>query len=58
MLQVEIFDAAAPWIAGVGDPVALMQETMTGLIRVCYHRGPFLRAVSDAATTDKRFEKA
>jgi AcrR family transcriptional regulator len=58
MLQVEIFAAAAPWISGVGDPVALMQETMTGLIRVCYQRGPFLRAVSDAATTDKRFEKA
>jgi len=51
-------DASAPWIAGVGDPVALMQETMTGLIRVCYQRGPFLRALSDAATTDERFEKA
>ena len=58
MLQVEIFDAAAPWISGVGDPVALMQETMTWLIRVSHQRGPFLRAVSDAATTDKRFEKA
>ena len=58
LLQDQIFAAAAPWISGIGDPVALMQETMTGLIRVCYQRGPFLRAVSDAATTDKRFEKA
>jgi AcrR family transcriptional regulator len=57
MLQGEIFDVAEPWLAGVGDPVALLQETLTGLVRVCYDRGPFLRAVTDAATTDKRFEK-
>ena len=40
-----------------GDPVALLNETLTGLVRVCYHRGPFLRAISDAATTDTRFAK-
>jgi AcrR family transcriptional regulator len=58
VLQDEIFDAVEPWIAGVGDPVALMHETLAGLVRVCYQRGPFLRAVADAATTDKRLEKA
>ena len=58
MLQDEIFDAAEPWMAGVDDPVALMHETLAALVRVCYQRGPFLRAVADAATTDKRFEKA
>ena len=58
MLQDEIFDAVEPWIAGVGDPVALMHETLAGLVRACYQRGPFLRAVADAATTDKRLEKA
>ena len=58
MLQGEIFGVAEPWIAGVGDPVALMNETLTGLVRVCYQRGPFVRAISDAATTDTRFEKA
>ena len=57
MLQVEIFDAAAPWVSGVGDPVALMHESLDGLVRVCYQRGPFLRAISDAATTEERFEK-
>ena len=57
MLQDEIFDAAEPWIAGVDDPVALMHETLAGLVRVCYQRGPLVRAIADAATTDERFEK-
>lgn len=58
MLQGEIFVAAEPWIAGTGDPVALIHESLGGLVRVCHERGPFLRAMSDAATTDKRFEHA
>jgi AcrR family transcriptional regulator len=58
MLQDEIFVVAEPWITGVGDPVALMHETMAGLVRVAYHRGFIYRAFADAATTDKRFEKA
>ena len=58
MLQQEIFDVAEPWLAGVGDPVALIQETLAGLVRVCYQRGPFLRAINDAATSDKRLEEA
>jgi AcrR family transcriptional regulator len=58
MLQDEIFDIAEPWIAGVGDPVALMRETLAGLVRVGYQRGPIYRAFADAAATDKRFEKA
>jgi AcrR family transcriptional regulator len=58
MLQDEIFDVSEPWITGVGDPIALMHETLSGLVRVCYQRGPFLGAVADAAPTDKRLEKA
>ena len=58
ILREEILAAAAPWISGVGDPVALIQETLAGLIRVCYQRGPFLRAITDAAATDPRLEKA
>jgi len=58
MLQREIFDVANPWLVGVGDPVALMRETLAGLVRVCYERGPFLRAVTDAASADPRLERA
>ena len=58
MVQEEIFEVAEPWISGAGDPVALIQETLAGLIRVCHERGPFLRAITDAAATDQRFEGA
>ena len=58
MLQGEIFIAAEPWTVGTGDPVALVNKSLGGLVRICYQRGPFLRAMSDAATTDKRFEHA
>ena len=58
MLQGEIFEAAEPWVAGVGDPIVLIHESLAGLVRVCYQRGPFVRAIADAAATDERFEKA
>ena len=57
-LQEEIFVAAAPWISGTGDPVSLMYEALDGLVRVCYERGPLLKAIFDSATADKRFENA
>ena len=57
MLGEEIFASSNLWLDGVGDPVALLNETFDGLTQTCYRRGPFLRAISDAATTDERFEK-
>ena len=58
MLQDEIFAAAEPWIAGTGDPISLLHETMAGLVRVCHERGPFMRALSDAAAADEIFGEA
>ena len=57
MVQMEIFDASNHWLTCIGDPVEAMHEAFAGLVRVCYDRGPFLRAISDAATTDERLEK-
>jgi AcrR family transcriptional regulator len=57
IVQTDIFEAAAPWIVSVGDPVALVHESLTGVVHVCYTRGPLLRAIADAATFDERFEK-
>ena len=57
LLAEEIFVAAKPWISSVGDPVALTHESLAGLVRVGYQRGPFIQAIADAATTDERFEK-
>jgi AcrR family transcriptional regulator len=58
MLQEEIFVAVEPWLAEVGDPVALIRKTLAGLVEVCYQRGPFLRSITDAASTDPRLETA
>ena len=57
MLGEEIFASSNLWLDGVGDPVALLNKTFDGLTQTCYRRGPFLRAISDAAATDERFEK-
>jgi AcrR family transcriptional regulator len=57
MLAAEIFISVRPWLEGTGDPVQLMSEALDGLINTCYRQGPFLKAVSDAASTDTRFEK-
>jgi AcrR family transcriptional regulator len=58
MLQQEIFNVAKSWLEGVGDPVTLLRETLAGLVHVCYQRGPFLRAITDAAVTDPHLENA
>lgn len=57
-LEQEILDGAQPWLLAAGDPVALLNESLSELVRVCYRRGPFLKAVADASTTDKRLEEA
>ncbi len=54
----EVLNADDPWYNGVGDPVDLLRETLSGLVDVCYERGPFLRAFTDAAATDARIEEA
>jgi len=57
-IEDDIFAAATPWFEGEGDPIPLLEETMAGLVGVCYRKGPILRAVSDAAPMDGRLEKA
>ena len=37
-IQEDIFDVAAPWLQGEGDPIALLEETIDGLVRVCYQQ--------------------
>jgi AcrR family transcriptional regulator len=58
LLEEEIFTVCEPWLSGQGDPTVLLRETITGLVAVCYQHGPFLRAVADAAATDKDLERA
>jgi AcrR family transcriptional regulator len=55
-LESEILEGASPWLSDDGDPVALLYESLAAEVRICYRRGPFLKAVSDAAGTDARLE--
>jgi len=57
-LEDDIMSVAMPWFEGDGDPIPLLKETLAGLVKICYQRGPILRAVSDAAASDKRLEKS
>jgi AcrR family transcriptional regulator len=58
MLKAEVFAVTGPWFTGVGDPIVLLNESLAGLVDVCYRLGPILRATDDAAATDKRLEQA
>jgi AcrR family transcriptional regulator len=57
-LQDEVMAVTGPWFTGVGDPVVLLNESLDGLVEVCYLQGPILRATTDAAPTDERLEEA
>ena len=57
MLKDEVYAVTGPWFEGVGDPVNLLNESLAGLVDVCYRLGPILRAANDAAATDERYEK-
>jgi len=57
MLQEEIFRVVEPWNSGVGDPIVLIRKTLADLVEVCHRRGPFLRAITDAAVADARLEQ-
>ncbi len=57
-IEDDIFDVATPWFEGEGDPIPRLQQTISGLVRVCYRQGPILRAVAEAAPLDARLEQA
>ena len=58
MLRDEVFATTGSWFTGVGDPIVLLNESLAGLVDVCYRLGPILRATTDASTTDERLENA
>ncbi len=58
MLKEEVFAATGSWFTGAGDPIALLNESLAGLVDVCNRLGPILRATNDAAATDERLENA
>lgn len=57
LLKNEVYSVTGPWFEGTGGPVILLNDSLTGLVDVCYRLGPILRAANDAAATDERYEK-
>ena len=53
-----VFAVADPWFNGEGDAAASLKRSLAGLVEVCYERGPILRAVAEASTSDERLEAA
>jgi hypothetical protein len=49
---------ANPWLAGEGEPVTALQESLRGLVEVGVEHGAVLRAISEAAPADERLERA
>ena len=57
-MEEEILAVTSAWFQGEGDPIPHLEESLKNVVRMCYQRGPILRAVSDAAPMDERLEKA
>ena len=57
MLKDEVYAVTGPWFECTGDPVILLNESLSGLVDVCYRLGPILRSANDAAATDEKYEK-
>jgi len=57
-LEAEILSVANPWLGGEKNSLAALKVSLAELVRVCHARGPILRAVTDAAVTDLRLERA
>ena len=57
-MEEEILAVTSAWFQGEGDPIPLLEQSLENVVRMCYQRGPILRAVSDAAPMDERLEKA
>ena len=57
-LEQEILRSASLWQTGEGERVTTLEATLREVVDVCYRRGPFIRAISDAAPMDQRLESA
>lgn len=52
-----IFAAAGPWLNSEGEPTESLKQSLCELVDVGYERGPILRAVAEASTSDARLER-
>jgi AcrR family transcriptional regulator len=58
VIEERIGSLANPWLAGEGDPLATLRESLRGVVEVGAEHGTVLRAISEAAPYDARLERA
>jgi AcrR family transcriptional regulator len=57
-LGAELFTMSERWYKGSGDGPALVRDAVAGIVGVYAVHGPVMRALADAATTDREVEAA
>jgi len=57
-LKEKVIAGTTPWFQGEAEPIQLLKESLGNMVSICYQYGPILRAVTDAAPTNERLEKA
>ncbi len=57
-IEVEMHRLAHPWLAGEGEPVEALRESLRGVVETFAAHGPVLRAIVEAAPGDTRLERA
>jgi AcrR family transcriptional regulator len=57
-VEASMHAVANPWIAGEGEPLAALRDSLGGVVGKCVEHGPVLRAVYEAAPLDQKLEAA
>jgi len=55
-IQNRIMAGSSSWFGSHGDPVALLYESLGGLIDVMHEGGPLIKGIEQSASTDAEFE--
>ena len=56
-IQNRIMAESLSWFESLGDPVALLYESLAGLVEVMFEGGPLIKAIEQSARTDEKFEQ-
>lgn len=57
-LGADLYDLAAAWLVGTGDPLVEGRQATAQLVGAWAEHGPLLRAISEAASHDEEVERA
>lgn len=56
-VEAVMHQAASPWIEGEGKPIAVLRESIRGVVETCAKHDHIVRAIVEAAPLDARLEQ-